>query len=244
MILRLRRTLARLADPDRGLLLPVFGFPVRVHPTFWLVAVVVALQSREHPAFLVVPALLGSILVHELGHAFAASHWGTVYRITVHGGGGLTEWRVLGTPCWRKTVAVSLAGPMAGFLLAASAWAAQTLLLSVPWLWIAASGLCWLNLAWSLFNLLPVYPLDGGQALRTVLLHRYPSTGELAAAIVSLAATGPAVVLAITSDQPWAILVLGLCAVQNGTTTATLLAKRPRSGWRSLDARDRVRDRY
>jgi Zn-dependent protease len=66
-------------------------------------------------------------------------------------------------------MAISAAGPAAGLCLAAVAWVLSlTTQGYVPvglsdWLgeWI------WINLFWSLFNLIPMFPLDGG----SVVLH-------------------------------------------------------------------------
>ncbi len=92
--------------------------------------------------------------------------------------------------------------------------------------------------------MLPIYPLDGGQALRAILIERTPGTGERVSAIVSLATALPAAVVAIALEQPWALLILGLCAFRNGTTLAAYRASRGKTDWRTLGTRDRVRDRY
>ncbi|MEO2046375.1 MAG: site-2 protease family protein [Pirellulales bacterium] len=98
----------------------LFGFPVRIHPYFWLIAVLLGLRgSSTPPAQLMtwIATLLVSILVHELGHAFMQRHFGGRPWITLYAMGGLAAC----DDCDRSTrsqVLISLAGPVAGFLLA------------------------------------------------------------------------------------------------------------------------------
>jgi Zn-dependent protease len=115
-------------------------------------------------------ALVISILVHEFGHATVANLLGLgPCRVMVHGFGGLCAFSV--PPTHRQGLKISLAGPAAGLLLAALAygiaWVFQGHLPSVVRM---ALGLTvQINLFWSLFNLLPMFPLDGGQATRHLL---------------------------------------------------------------------------
>ena len=98
----------------------LFGFPVRVHPYFWIITVLLGLQgSATPPEQLAIWAtvLFVSILVHELGHAFMQRHFGGRPSITLYAMGGLASCG----DCDRQTrsqVLISLAGPFAGFLLA------------------------------------------------------------------------------------------------------------------------------
>jgi Zn-dependent protease len=99
----------------------LFGVPVRVSPMFWLVAVVLGLNTGgpTPPAELIVwiAAVFVSILVHELGHAFLQRRFGGHPWITLHGMGGLASCN----DCDRRPssqVLISLAGPGAGFLFA------------------------------------------------------------------------------------------------------------------------------
>ena len=63
-----------LGEPPRtqwDLHFPLFGFPVRVHPFFWAVALLMGFRSspRLIDLLLWVAAVFLAILVHELGHA-------------------------------------------------------------------------------------------------------------------------------------------------------------------------------
>jgi Zn-dependent protease len=99
----------------------LFGFPVRVHPFFWLVSLLLGLGSG--PAEPVetltwVAVVFVSIVMHELGHAFTQRYYGGQPRITLYSFGGLASC----DDCDRSPraqILISLAGPVAGFILAA-----------------------------------------------------------------------------------------------------------------------------
>jgi Zn-dependent protease len=96
--------------------------PVRVHPLFWVVTVVLGLNHKggTPPGELVawVAVAFVSILVHELGHAVAQRWFGGRPWITLHGLGGLASCDDCDQSP-RSQILISLAGPAAGFLLAA-----------------------------------------------------------------------------------------------------------------------------
>ena len=105
----------------------VAGIPVRVHPIFWLVAVLLGFSARD-PVFVLiwVGVVFASILVHEFGHALAMRHYGASPRVVLHALGGLTiadptpwgrTWANV-SPGGRQQILISAAGPGAGFLLA------------------------------------------------------------------------------------------------------------------------------
>ncbi len=185
----------------------LFGIPVRVHPLFWVITALLGASAGSLIGVLVwVPAVFLSILIHELGHALAMRRFGQVPQITLHYGGGLTSaepfwWggRPVSVPLTPgQDVLIALAGPGAGFALAAlilgivaaaGGSISATMLLGVlplpaatlptgSWLadWIVATFL-WINIFWGLINLLPVFPLDGGNIARTLLVRTDPWNG-------------------------------------------------------------------
>jgi Zn-dependent protease len=190
-----------LAEPNRtpyDLSWEMFGIPVRIHPMFWLVAVVLGwnFASAYGLKYLLVWVLcmFVSILVHELGHVFMGRVFGASSQIVLYGFGGLAIGSLYVRGPWRR-IAVLLAGPGAGFLLYAAVlvlvlFAAPTLapfLDPAEWPNPVASAirfLLWMNLVWNLFNLLPIFPLDGGQ-ICAELLKRVQ--GELAGLKTALA---------------------------------------------------------
>ncbi len=164
----------------------VLGFPVEIQPGFWLLAAFLGMDIAKTPAQFAawVAVVLTSFLVHELGHATLARSFGQSPRIALYMMGGVTAWtptREIGR--WRRIV-VTLAGPGAGFLLGAAAWAGTLLatradhttglgLFALHWLLLA-------NLFWSALNLAPVLPFDGGQVMAAAL---GPERRKLAASL-------------------------------------------------------------
>jgi Zn-dependent protease len=128
-------------------------------------------------------AVFGSILWHELGHAMAARTFGLGrIAIRLHGLGGVTSHAPSGSPY--KDLAIVLAGPGAGFVLGAVALVAW---MAIPGGTLAstlAGEVALINLFWSAFNLLPFFPLDGGQALSAVLRIAVPASALLITAVI------------------------------------------------------------
>jgi Zn-dependent protease len=175
------------------------------------------------------------ILVHELGHFLDIKRRGLPAEMPVFlpGLGAYVRWTALGVPV-RTRAFVSLAGPLAGCLGAAVC--ALLWLQTRDGLWI---GLASLSALLNVLNLIPVWVLDGGQAIRAL------STAEriFLACVAVLCAAGfgqPALLLvaagaayrAFTSDAPtepdravtaYYVLVLAalgflMSAVQNAAT--------------------------
>lgn len=198
----------------------VFGFPVEIQPTAFVLAGVVLLfgiNSGQPMYYLLALILVGavSILVHELGHALSASAFraGPI-SITLHGMGGATRHRRTGT--WWKELLVILAGPFAGFVLAAFL---LPLYLFVPLpdrlLMLVELGVS-INIAWGIFNLLPVYPMDGGQAL-AYGLHAVtkPVNAWLVAHVVGVALAVLLALYAATSGRLFIAMIVTMFAYQN-----------------------------
>lgn len=125
-----------LADPPPtawDLNFRIAGIPVRVHPWFWLVALLLIggllqrVTSVPGLLGLVLPwmaALFVAVLTHELGHALVMRAYGRAPRITLYGLGGFTTsgYERLYSSRGFSTlgqVLIAAAGPAAGFLLAA-----------------------------------------------------------------------------------------------------------------------------
>ncbi|MEZ5207390.1 MAG: site-2 protease family protein [Acidimicrobiales bacterium] len=140
-----------------------------VQPWFWVTAVLLGLGSRSLLAFVLWPPVLFiAILLHEMGHALAFRRFGSSAAIELHGLGGVTMGRVDRAS---HDMAVSLAGPFAGFALGVPLWfLTRDVVLFDPSLpvqaaWIAVQLFIWISVFWGLFNVLPMLPVDGGHAL-------------------------------------------------------------------------------
>ncbi len=161
----------------------VFGVPLHLNVSMLLLTLLVTVTYAEFArdrlglsplgGYLIglgfVVSLLGSVLLHELGHALTARRYGIGVRgITLELLGGYTEMdRDAPTP--RVELLVSLAGPAVSALLGGLAVAAT---LATPDHTLAhqlALQLALSNVIVAVFNVLPGLPLDGGGALRAVL---------------------------------------------------------------------------
>ena len=203
------------------------GFPVRVHPLFWLIAILFGYGSGDPLQILIwVFAVFISILIHELGHALAFRRYGLSSQIILHFAGGLTvpestywgsRWAnvALGP---NQEIFISLAGPGSGFIFAAlimiavvvsggSIFTARLLgIIPLPAFATLPFGgnilsslvttLLWVNIFWGLINLMPVYPLDGGNVARYILLQVDPVNGVRKSLWVSVIAGGLIAVIA------------------------------------------------
>ena len=165
----------------------VLGFPVHVDLTFVLFVGFLGFAQGLALDELVVWVLLAlvSVLLHELGHAVLARRVGAKPSITLMAMGGVTTYTPPRQLSRLESLAISLAGPAVGILLGGA------LLLLRPdedppgLVGFALRAAIFTTLGWSLFNLLPIAPLDGGQALRE-LLPGDPVTRARRAAVVSI----------------------------------------------------------
>ena len=153
----------------------VFGFPVSVEWFFWLICFMLGGGIRMNslndlPGILLwMIAVFFSILVHELGHAFVGQRYGATPAIHLHGMGGLTI--LPGNAFTRKqSIAVSAAGPAASLALGiATLLFVQVLPPTTAGGRLLTNYMLWINFFWTVINLLPILPLDGGQILRDLL---------------------------------------------------------------------------
>lgn len=201
----------------------IFGFPVRIAWTFWIGAVVIGhsfassfdtllqgLSPGIFPLLLVwTVCLFVSILIHELGHAFAFRYYGMDSSIVLYHFGGLaipSSMRRRGeagfvnafSPPQLSELAdllIALAGPVAqllsAFVLAGAVRASgyQVVVFErMPWplsqlgpvfdgqpiesvaLFTMVFFYVYPSVLWALLNLVPVFPLDGGRVMRSLVL--------------------------------------------------------------------------
>jgi Zn-dependent protease len=221
-----------LAEPPRtsyDAQFSVFGFPVRVTPFFWLVAALLGyeiatnlhddLQASSPGAFVLLAmwilAVFVSILIHELGHAFAMQHYGQHASIILYHFGGLASAGAYSSFARsgrfgrsQNQIVISLAGPGAQLLLAAvivfsmrmSGYRSEFWIWPIDDLLPPAAGqplpsrmldvmlffLVSPSIFWALLNLLPIFPLDGGYVSREFFIMLKGSQGVRDSLVVSL----------------------------------------------------------
>jgi Zn-dependent protease len=151
----------------------VAGIEIRVS---WLLLIywLFDLSHRSHDESFIFPWLLGvvlmfgSILLHELGHCFAARRVGGDAReILLWPLGGLAYCE--SPPRWKARLAVAAGGPLvtvlilgasyAGFAIGRGPLEEETSLA----FWTARRTLVHWNFVILIFNLIPLYPMDGGR---------------------------------------------------------------------------------
>ncbi|MBZ5656771.1 MAG: site-2 protease family protein [Acidobacteriia bacterium] len=170
----------------------LFGIEIRIHLTFLFLLVFLwsTAATQDPTAALRVLGLfgilLGSVILHELGHALVARGSGVpakgIILLPIGGVTILDEAHAVPDPinAWKRDIRIAIAGPLVNLAIAGIS---ALVLLSVahgvsltakPLLhWSALlRSLVWANVYLGLFNLLPAYPMDGGRVLRALFTRR------------------------------------------------------------------------
>ena len=208
----------------------LFRIPVSITPFFWFIGSLLAYNvsfrdGRLDPfAFgTAILAILVSILVHELGHGLVIRYvFGASTMIFLHGFGGVA---VHNRPYYYRTprrlgrIFISFAGPLAGFLLSAAGlgilWNANGIIDAESHLRFFLDLVCFIGIYWGVFNLLPVYPLDGGQIFREICLMVSQRYGmEVSAGISAVTAILLAIFFYQTSWY-FGVFLFGILAYQS-----------------------------
>lgn len=238
----------------------LFGVPVRVMITFWILCVFFSPFGTDFEG----PWIFGligwalavflSFLTHELGHAFAMRKvYGGVPRIDLGVGhtssgtfvfGGLTTSAsgVQNSP--EKRALTAGAGPVAEIAIALMFIAFLSLLgiqfeihyflgvIPIPapmvesFLFLNSRALVYLvyffvwgfvyaGLVWGAFNILPVFPYDGGQLLLAFLSKRFGARGVHMTLITSIVIAGMMGLLFLKSRNFFMAIFLFYSAYQN-----------------------------
>jgi Zn-dependent protease len=146
----------------------LFGFPIRVHVSFLVLLALVFLFMGGVVGVATVLMVMSSVLVHELGHALVARHYGVPVReIGLHFFGGAAQ--MVGLPQRPShEMAIAAAGPAVSFALAGGGLVLAALTGSKLF---GVFGV--VNVALGAFNLLPAFPSDGGRVLRAWLARTF-----------------------------------------------------------------------
>jgi Zn-dependent protease len=199
----------------------VAGFPVQIHPLFFLTSLATGATGWRSPALLAVwfCVVLVSVLIHELGHALAFRRFGHGASIALHGLGGTTTSDGGRRLSHRQDLWVSLAGPAAGFLLGGLVLALQHFTPVGQAGGLVRSGvraLLWANFGWGLMNLLPILPLDGGHVLAALVRARAGNRFEWLIHLISLVTAACGLVLAVVWKDVWLGTFALALGVMNG----------------------------
>ncbi|MBA3913497.1 MAG: site-2 protease family protein [Acidobacteriales bacterium] len=168
----------------------VFGVEIRIHLTFlfllafvWFTEATSLNTANPGRGLALVAIIFGSVILHELGHAFISMRAGipakAIVLLPIGGVTLLDETRLPSTPAsetWKRDIRIALAGPLVNLAIGLIAAAVVLSLIPQANLWaqpyVHSSNLprsfVWVNLWLAIFNLLPAYPMDGGRVLRSV----------------------------------------------------------------------------
>lgn len=199
----------------------LLGIPVRVEPVFVLIAVLMGFREGD-PLWLLVAwvvIVFVSVLVHELGHAISLKIFGEPSSIVLHAFGGVTVSRRRLTRA--RSIVVSLAGSLTAILLLGlparalmeSDWATRQHVEyfffpdDFSW-WPVLWWLAFVNIWWSIVNLLPIRPLDGGNVASELF-------GVTRARVLSVVFAGATAVYAYVEGQRFAAFFLGMLGLLN-----------------------------
>jgi Zn-dependent protease len=199
----------------------IFGIPIKIDPSFLIVCAILAYPRLSQPDLLVewLIVIFVSIIIHELGHALMVRLFGMTPQIMLYSMGGLTSWqddRGVSPP---KHIAISLAGPFAGFLFGGIVILSKIMM---PDLFAdrigrsALQDLLWVNFGWGLFNLLPIVPLDGGHVVQSIEEWVRKKPGGVIARVVSLVAAGGVGLWALSIGWTWVMILMVMFAWNNG----------------------------
>lgn len=140
--------------------------PIIIKPLFFLLAGLIAWFNSQTVEQMVVCAFIVfiSVLVHEFGHALIGWIYNQSPMITLFAMGGMTERRTPTKLSPAREFLLVACGPLFGFFLViVSAIALPLVSAEMPLLNYALSITLIVNLIWTLLNLLPIQPLDGGR---------------------------------------------------------------------------------
>lgn len=230
----------------------VRGIQLAVHYSFFLLLAYVAWEGwleQSWPGALISVALVVvffiCVVLHELGHCFVARRNGIrVPRILLMPIGGMAEFESIPRQP-RTEITMALAGPAVNFAIVALLWwfvdfsseAEATVLPQTMGEFVTQLFLA--NLVMGTFNLLPVFPMDGGRVLRALLAMRVP---YLRATFLA-ALVGKVLALLLAVGALWleaylaAVLFLFIFVVGEAEYRAVKRAELEAAHWRDFWAR-------
>lgn len=214
------------------------GIDLFLHWSWFLVAIY-GIQSRrgryDSPLWPALEyfALFAIVLMHEFGHALACRQvggradqivlWplGGVAYVSPPPRPGPTLWSIAAGPLVNLVLAPIFSGVL--FVAGSVGWAE-----TMPDLYVFIHTVWLINFALLVFNLLPIYPLDGGQILQSLLWFWLGRARSLmVAAIIGFFGVGGLVLVAV-AEQSWWLVILAVFILLNcwrGLLNARILAK-------------------
>ncbi len=159
-----------------------------------------------------------AILIHELGHFIDIKRrgWPVEMPVFLPGLGAYVRWQALGVSL-RQRAEVSLAGPLAGWIAAVICAVLYFRTGSPFWSALARTG-AMLNV----LNLIPIWVLDGGQAVKA--LARPERMVLLAAALALWLFTGESIFFLVAAGAVWCLFAKDRPAQSSWNTLVYFIA--------------------
>jgi len=215
-----------------------FDIPVELHPTWvFFIAFISFLGTKSAASnptefavgffvfFAIFTYVFSFVVLHEFGHALTAKHFGyEVRKIGLYPFGGIAFVDGSFSSCPKHEFWITFFGPFVNVVLFLITGALMALTKSIAGenilFHILKIGF-YSNLVMFLFNLLPIYPMDGGRIMRSLLVHKFGNAGLKYALWVSASVCAPVSVLAMMNGYWMAGIIMPIMLLQGFAETKT-----------------------
>ncbi len=205
-------------------LFTIKGIPVGLNPIFLILVFILSMGMGDVFQMVIFGVCVFiSILIHELGHALVAQRYGLRPAIMFHGFGGIT----VHSPALnsKQEFKITFAGPAAGLVVGGLFFLIQILssILGFDFIWgqfpylnAFVLNMMWINLVWSIFNLLPCRPMDGGKLMGHIL-RKFMSEpkAEFTGSVISVLLAGLMLVYFVVHHQMWMTFIAAYFLMMN-----------------------------
>jgi Zn-dependent protease len=164
------------------------------------------LEHYQTPVWYVIEylTLFGIVLLHEFGHALACRQvGGTANRIMLWPLGGVAAGPLVNVVLLPATIGMFVFAAMSGW--------EQT----APDLYTYVRYVAIINAMLLIFNMLPIYPLDGGQILQSLLWFVIGQAKSLlVVSVIGMVAVAGLIALALWAGNWWLGIIAGFIALR------------------------------
>lgn len=203
-----------------GLRFTLLGFPVEIKPTFLILTVLLySWQGTFEGALELTVWAFIALLAHEIGHALAFRRFGIPARVELYMLGGLAIPMGGGRLSNGQQIWVSFSGPLGSFAIGGVFFLIAYLLGGLPALTMSGSQLLfwalWFSFGWGIINLIPIYPLDGGQILQAVLGYKRDWDSVKISAYISIGICGLLLLYVLANFSLWNLILVVMLLFTN-----------------------------
>ena len=207
---------------NQGLSFNLFGIPTEIKGGFLFLGLFLYTWVNDVGAAVELTIWAGiALLLHELGHAWALKRYHLPPRIELHMLGGMAYSREGNRDDLTngQNIIIVLAGPAMSILMGVVLLGIIAVTGALPSFALTEEQAqvypLFFSLGWGILNLIPIYPLDGGQFLRYLLAYNRNWNAELIAIIVGLVLGGLVILYTLSTGQYWNSMIVGLLLMSN-----------------------------